>query len=354
MGRDLAYDLHRLLDGHAHQDHVAVLHLLGHVCGIAHAKAANVPIIVALNKIDRPDANPDFVKKQLSELELVPEEWEGNTMVVPVSAKQKTGIEDLLAGILIVSESANIRANSDGKRFGVVIEAERDKAKGVVATILIQNGTVANGDIVVAGTAHGKIKAMFDFKGKKIQKAGPSTPVSILGLSDVPTAGDVFEVVTSERDAKALAETKKKITQTAAVMPKTTLQDFFAQMQTGEIKELNLIIKADVQGSLEPIISSLKDLSKKDAKINILQAGTGNINESDVLLASASKGVVVGFNVQAENSARRLADVEGVSIRMYDIIYRLMEDVEKALKGMLAPEYREEVLGQANVLAVFK
>lgn len=320
----------------------------------AHAKAAQVPIIVAMNKIDRPDANPDFVKKQLADIGLVPEDYDGNTMVIPVSAKQKTGIEDLLAAIVIVSESANILANPNGKKIGSVIEAELDRAKGVIATLLVQNGTLEMGDVVVAGTAYGRIKAMFDHKGKKVRSAGPSTPVSVMGLNDVPTAGDVYEVVPSEREARAKIEAKKLASTVAVQAPKATLEDIFKQIEDGALKELNLIIKADVQGSLEPIVTSLNDLNKGKIKINTLHATTGNISESDVLLASASKAIVIGFNVTADTSARRLAETEGVSIRLYDIIYRLIEDVEKALKGMLAPEFREEIIGQATVQAVFK
>jgi translation initiation factor IF-2 len=320
----------------------------------AHAKAAQVPIIVAMNKMDRPDANPDFVKKQLADIGLVPEDYDGNTMVIPVSAKQKTGIEDLLAAILIVAESANILANPNGKKIGTVIEAELDRAKGVITTLLVQNGTLEMGDVVVAGTAYGRIKAMFDHKGKKIRSAGPSTPVSVMGLNDVPTAGDVYQVVPSERDARSKVEVIRVANSVTVQAPKTTLEDIFKQIEDGAIKELNLIIKADVQGSLEPIVTSLNDLNKGTIKINTLHATTGNISESDILLASASKAVVIGFNVTADTSARRLAETEGVSIRLYTIIYRLIEDVEKALKGMLAPEFRETVIGQATVQAVFK
>ena len=320
----------------------------------AHAKAAQVPIIVAMNKMDRPDANPDFVKKQLADIGLVPEDYDGNTMVIPVSAKQKTGIEDLLAAILIVAESANILANPNGKKIGSVIEAELDRAKGVITTLLVQNGTLEMGDVVVAGTAYGRIKAMFDHKGKKIRSAGPSTPVSVMGLNDVPTAGDVYQVVPSERDARSKVEVIRVANSVTVQAPKTTLEDIFKQIEDGAIKELNLIIKADVQGSLEPIVTSLNDLNKGTIKINTLHATTGNISESDILLASASKAVVIGFNVTADTSARRIAETEGVSIRLYTIIYRLIEDVEKALKGMLAPEFRETVIGQATVQAVFK
>lgn len=321
---------------------------------IAHAKAARVPILVALNKMDRPDANPDFVKRQLAELGLVPDEWGGNTLVVPVSAKQKTGLEDLLEAILLIADSTDIRANPKGKLFGTVVEAQVDRSKGVVATLLVQNGTLSMGDIIVAGTAYGRLRAMFDHRGRKVQKAGPSTPVQVMGFSDVPEVGEVFTSYASDREARAVVEERKLKAQTAAaVTPKATLEELFSRVQAGEQKELNLIIKADVQGSLEPIVSEVRELGKGDIKINILAAETGNIGESDVMLASASHAIVVGFNVTADAGARRLAEAEGVSIRLYDIIYRLTEDIEKALKGMLAPTFREINLGRAEVLAVF-
>ena len=320
---------------------------------IAHAKAARVPIVVALNKMDRPDANPDFVKHQLADAGLVPDEWDGNTIVVPVSAKQKTGIEDLLEAILLVADSSDIRANPDGKVFGTVIEAKVDRAKGVVATLLVQNGTLELGDVVVAGNAYGKIRAMFDFRGHKLRKAGPSTPVMVMGLNDVPQAGDIFQTYPSEKDARIVVEEHKRAEQKVSRLPKATLEDLFERVQSGEAKELRLIIKADIQGSLEPIITSLKDLNTGDISVNILYAETGNIGENDVMLAAASKAIIIGFNVQADTAARHLAESEGVSIREYDVIYRLIEDVEKALKGMLAPEIKEVMIGKAEVLAIF-
>lgn len=321
---------------------------------IAHAKAARVPIVVALNKIDRPDANPDYVKHQLADAGLVPDEWDGTTIVVPVSAKQKTGLDDLLEAITLVSDSIDIQANPNGKVLGTVIEAELDRAKGVMATLLVQNGTLEVGDIVVAGTSYGKLRAMFDFKGRKLRKAGPSTPIAVMGLTDVPRAGDIFHVVANDKDARASIDAEKQKRQKVVDVPKATLEELFERYQAGEVKELRLIIKADVQGSLEPIKTSLNDLNKGDIKINVLHAETGNIGESDVMLASASKAIVIGFNVAADSAARRLADTEGVSVRLYDIIYRMLEDVEKALKGMLAPEYKETVTGKAEIMAVFK
>lgn len=321
---------------------------------IAHARAARVPIIVALNKIDKPNANPDRVKNQLAELGLVPDEWGGNTLIVPVSAKQKVGIQDLLEAILLVAENSDIRANPNGRTIGTVIEAKLDKARGPVATLLVQNGTLKVGDVVLVGTAYGKLRAMFDFRGKPIRKAEPSTPVEVIGLSDVPSAGEPFEVVTSEREARLEVEKRlEEQKQRAAARKKVSLEDLFSRYQAGETKELRLILKADVQGSLEPIITELQKLGSGDIKIEIIYAETGNITENDIMLASASKAIVVGFNVQADAAARRLAESEGVSIRTYDIIYRLTEDIEKALKGMLEPEHREVVIGRAQVLAVF-
>jgi len=321
---------------------------------IAHAKAARVPIIVAMNKIDKPNSNPERVKQQLAELELVPDEWGGNTMVVPVSAKLKQGIDDLLEGILLVADNADIRANPAGKVTGTVIEAEVDKSKGTIATLLVQNGTLSAGDIVVAGKSFGRMKAITDYKGKPVQKAGPSTPVAVMGLNEVPSAGDVFQVVASEKEARAIVAERVEANKSKAQAKKTvSLEDLFASVQAGEAKALSLIVKADVQGSLEPILGELEKLGKGEIGINILYAETGNIGENDVMLASASKAIIVGFNVQADVSARRLAEAEGISIRLYDIIYRMTEDIEKALKGMLEPTVVEKVIGRAQVLAVF-
>lgn len=323
---------------------------------IAHARAARVPIIVAMNKIDRPDANPDFTKKQLAEVGLVPDDWDGDTMVVPVSAKLRKGIDDLLEAILLVTDTLDIKANPNGRVFGTVIEAKVDRAKGVVATLLVYNGTLETGDLVVAGKAYGRIRAMFDFRGRKLRKAGPSTPVQIMGLNDVPDAGDLFLVYESEREARAAVEERIQQQQKRlASAPKASLEELFKKVQSGEDHELRLIIKADVQGSLEPIISSLNELGKDgEIRINILHAETGNISENDVMLAAASSAIVVGFNVQADAAARRLAEAEGVSIRLYDIIYRLTEDIEKAMRGLLEPEVKEVIIGHGKVLAVFR
>jgi translation initiation factor IF-2 len=327
---------------------------------LAHARAAKVPIVVALNKIDKDNANPDLVKQQLADNGLIPDDWDGDTIVVPVSAKQKTGLEDLLEAILLVADSIEILANPEGQVIGSVIEAERDASRGVVATLLVQNGTLKMGDTLVLGTTYGKLRAMFDFHGQKIEEAGPSTPVSVLGLKDVPDAGDPFRVVDSEKDARTIvAERKDKAkADKASSAPPLTLESMFAAFKAGEVRELRLIVKADVQGSLEPIVSSLEEMSLSDKEgeigVNILHAGTGNIGENDITLAAASRAIVMGFNVESDEAAKRMAERDGVSIRRYDIIYRLTEDVEKALKGMLEPEEKEIVTGKAEVRAIFK
>ena len=321
---------------------------------IAHAKAARVPILVALNKIDKPNANPEHVKQQLADQELVPDDWGGNTMVIPVSAKQKQGIDDLLEGILLVADNMEIKANPNGKVIGTVIEAELDKSKGVMATLLIQNGTLESGDVVVAGTAYGKLRALSDYKGKPVKKASPSMPVAVMGLSDVPSAGDVFEVVHSEREARTIVSERVDSAKTQAQSrKKVSLEDLFANVQAGETKELNLIVKADVQGSLDPIVTELNKLGEGEIGVKVLYSETGNIGENDIMLASASNAIIIGFNVQADVSARRMAEKEGVDIRLYEIIYRMTEDIEKALNGMLEPKTREKIIGRAQVLAVF-
>jgi translation initiation factor IF-2 len=321
---------------------------------LAHANAARVPMVVALNKVDRPNANPDKVKQELADVGLVSDEWEGDTMVVPVSAKQGSGIEDLIEAILLVADSNEIRANPEGNVFGTVIEGELDKTKGVLATLLIQNGTLRVGDVVMAGNAHGRVRAMFDYQGKPIKEAPPSTPVSVLGLSDVPRAGELFTLVESEREAKAIIKARKdKKVSTPTGAPAMTLDHLFEAYQAGEAQELRLVVKADVQGSLEPIINSLEELSVADIRINVLHSATGNIGEDDVMLAAASGAIVIGFNVVADQAAKRAGETERVDIRLYDVIYRLTEDIEKALKGMLKPEKRVVELGQAEVLKIF-
>ena len=322
----------------------------------SHAKAARVPIIVALNKMDLPSANPELAKRQLSEIELVPDEWDGDTIIVPVSAKEKTGLDDLMEAILLVSDNKNIKANPKGDVFGTVVEAEVDKFRGVMATLLLQNGTINVGDTILAGKAHGRIKAMFDFHGNRIESADPSTPIAVMGLNDVPQAGDIFRVVESEKEARAIVDDLESQEETLTRAPKTTLEDLFAKLQAGEEQELRLIVKADVQGSLEPIVNSIEEIADKqpDVSINILHQETGEITENDVMLATASDAIVIGFAVDADNAAQRLAETEGISIRLYTIIYRLIEDIEKALKGLLEPEMVEKTIGKAKVLATFK
>ena len=322
---------------------------------IAHAKAARVPIVVAMNKIDRSDANPDLVMKQLADHGLIPDEWDGDTMVVPVSAKQRQGIEDLMEAVLLTADSMKIEANPKGRVFGTVIEAKVDRSKGVLATLLVQNGTLEMGNVVLAGNAHGKIRAMFDYKGRKIHKAGPSTPVQIMGLTEVPAAGDIFQVCASEKEARTIVETRKAEAAANKTKDKFTLEDLFKRAQEGEMKELCLVLKTDVTGSIEPIVTELNSLSKEgEIKVKILHSEAGAISENDVMLAAASRGIVIGFNVQPDPVAKKKAEDEGVSIRCYNIIYRLTEDIEKALKGMLEPEFQEISTGKAEVRAMFK
>ncbi|MCH8093110.1 MAG: translation initiation factor IF-2 [Chloroflexi bacterium] len=322
---------------------------------LAHAKAARVPIVVALNKIDRPNANPEKVKQELADVGLVPDEWEGDTIVVPVSAKEASGIEDLLEAIVLVADSTDIRANPEGKVLGTVIEGELDKTKGVLATLLVQNGTLHVGDVVIAGEVQGRVRAMFDYQGSIIKEAPPSTPVSVLGLSEVPRAGELFTLVASQREAKAIIKAKKDQLPTAPrAAPALTLDQIFEAFQAGKAQELRLVIKADVQGSLEPITNSVEELSVGDIRINVLHSATGNIGEDDVMLAAASDAIVIGFNVTADRAAKSAAEAERVDVRMYDVIYRLTEDIEKALKGMLVPEKRIVEFGQAEVLEIFR
>jgi len=323
---------------------------------VAHAKAAQVPIIVAMNKIDKANADPDRLKQQLAEIDLVPDDWDGDTMVVPISAKRRQGLEDLLEAILLIADNTDILANPNGEVIGTVIEAELDRAKGAMATLLVQNGTLEVGDVVIVGNSYGRLKVLFDHRGKRVRKAGTSTPVSVMGLNEVPQAGDLFRVIPSEKEARSSISARAAGSDKSAVgrIEHITLEQLFDAYKAGVIRELRLIIKTDVQGSLEPIMASLNDLSSAEISIKILYAETGNITENDVMLASASKAIVIGFSVQADAPARRLAETEGVSIRLYDIIYRMVEDIEKALKGMLAPEEKETVIGHAEVRAVFR
>lgn len=322
---------------------------------IDHAKAAGVPIVVALNKIDKAGVNLDKVKTQLSEEGLVVEEWGGNTVCVPVSAKMRQGIKDLLESILVVAEMLELRADPDVAAYGVVIEAGMDKNKGALATLLVQGGTLHPGDAVVVGEAWGKIKAMFNDAGRRIKKAEPSTPVKVLGLSSVPTAGDIFAVVPSDREARTIAEKRQLERQQRAQRPvrPVKLDDVFEQIKEGQAKELNLILKTDVQGSIDPIRSSIERLGTTEIKVRVIHAGSGAITERDVLLALASKGIILGFHTSPTLGAQKMAESEGVDIRLYDIIYALIEDIEKALKGLKEPTYVESVEGHAEVRAVF-
>ncbi len=326
---------------------------------IEHARAAGVPIVVAINKIDKNNANPDRVKQELADMALVPEEWGGNTINVPVSALENQGIDDLLENILLVTEVADLKANPNRAAQGVVVEGEVDKRRGVETTLLIQNGTLHQGDILVVGTQYGRIKAMFNDKGQRIKEAGLSVPVSVLGLSDVPEAGDFFEVVGSEKEARTIVEErmdKAHQVSTAQQRQPVSLEDFFKQMGEEGDQTLNLILKVDVQGSLEPIVNSLNELGYDDDKIKvkILLEGTGNITESDVNLAIASGAIVIGFNVEIDSAAYKQAEAEGIDVRQYNVIYKLIDDVDRALKGLLEPEYEDRVIGRAQVRALFK
>jgi len=320
---------------------------------IDHAKAAGVPIVVAINKIDKPTANPDRVKQQLADSGVIIEEWGGDVVCVPVSAKRGDGISDLLENLLIVAEILELKADPDRPAIGVVIEARLDSSRGPMATVLVQTGSLKIGDYVVVGDIWGKVKAMFDDKGKRVKKAEPSTPVGVLGLSSVPQAGDTLTVVTGEKEARAQVERwqKEKEMSSASKVPK--LSNLFAQIQAGNVKELNIILKTDVQGSIEPIRDSLERLGSGEVKVRIVHSGSGSITENDVLLAIASKGIIIGFNTRPEPGAKRLAEHEGVDVRSYQVIYTLVEDVEKALAGMLEPTYVDVVEGHGEVRATF-
>jgi len=329
---------------------------------LAHARAANVPIVVAITKIDKRNANVEKVKKDLSELELTPDEWGGSTIMVPIAAQQGTGIEDLLEAILLTADSQdNIVANPKGDAGGIVLESQIDPSRGTLATLLVLNGTLELGDVIVAGQSHGRIRAMYDEYGKPVKKAEPSTPVSVLGLNERPQPGDRFERVKNDKVARQLVQERKDDAASAAGeqggRPAVTLEDIFAQFAAGKSNDLNLIIKANVQGSLQPIVDSLKDLSEKNTDgvhLRILASDIGNITENDVMLAQASNAIILGFSVNIDNAARRAADAHSVDIRLYDIIYKLLEDIELAMKGLLEPKYAEKVIGLAEVRQVFR
>ncbi len=324
---------------------------------IAHAKAAQVPIVVALNKIDKPNANPDRVKQELADNGVLIEEYGGDVVCVPVSAKMRRGIGDLLENILLVTDIDPQMANPKGECIGTVVESRLDKTRGPMATLLVQNGTLHVGDSIVTGETYAKIRAMLDDKGEPITEALPAAPVAILGLAEVPTAGDTFRVVADDRTARAIAseriDTRRAATAAPAGVPRT-LESFFAAAESGQVKELNLILKADVQGSIEPIVNSLEKLGDEKLKVKILHQATGNITEGDVMLASASKAAILGFSVNVDGTAQHLAETEHVEIRQYNIIYNIIEDVQKALTGLLEPVYKEVILGHAEVRAVFR
>ena len=323
---------------------------------INHAKAAKVQIIVAINKMDKPDANPDRIKQQLTEHSLVPEEWGGDIICVPVSAKTHEGIDKLLENILLVSEMLELKANPNRKAKGVVIEARLDKGRGPVATLLVQNGTLNFGDIVVAGTTVGRVRKMVDEKGKDVKSAGPSVPVEIIGLAETPSAGDGFDAVSDERLARELVEQRKEKIKNDIfnAKEKVTLDNLFNQLSVGDLKTLNIIVKADVQGSVEAVKDSLEKLSNDEVKVSVIHGGVGAVNESDVMLAQTSGAIIVGFNVRPDAVAKESAERDGVDIRLYRIIYDCIEEIEAAMKGMLAPKFRENILGTVEVRNTYK
>ncbi|MCR5269160.1 MAG: translation initiation factor IF-2, partial [Lachnospiraceae bacterium] len=324
---------------------------------INHAKAAGIEIVVAVNKIDKPGANIERVKQELSEYDLVPEDWGGSTVFAPVSAKTGEGIDNLLDMILLTSEILELKANAKRRARGIVIEAELDKGRGPVATVLVQKGTLHVGDFIAAGACHGKVRAMINDVGKRVKEAGPSTPVEILGLNDVPGAGEIFVSPENDKEARNFAQTfisQNKVKLIDETKKNMNLDDLFSQIQAGNLKELNLIIKADVQGSVEAVKESLMKLSNEEVVVKCIHSGVGAINESDVILASASNAIIIGFNVRPDATAKATAESEGVDVRLYDVIYKAIEDVEAAMKGMLDPIFEEKVIGHAEIRQIFK
>ena len=323
---------------------------------INHAKAAKVQVIVAINKMDKPEANPDRILQQLTEHELVPEEWGGDTICVPVSAKTHDGIDNLLENILLVAEMMELKANPDRRAKGIVIEARLDKGRGPVASLLVQNGTLNSGDIIVAGTSVGRVRVMTNENGKEVHEAGPSVPVEITGLAETPNAGDVFDAVSDERLARQLVEQRKQKIKEEIFnsKQKVTLDNLFQNLSEGDLKELNIVVKADVQGSVEAVRENLVKLSNEEVRVNVIHGGVGAINESDVMLAQTSGAIIVGFNVRPDSVAQAAAERDGVDMRMYRVIYDCIEEIQAAMKGMLAPKYRENVLGTVEVRSVYK
>jgi translation initiation factor IF-2 len=321
---------------------------------IDHARAAKVPIVVALNKMDRPNINPDRVKQQLAERGVVIEEYGGDVPLVPVSARTGEGIDDLLSTVAIMAEVAEFKANPDRAAVGIVVEAKLDKARGPVATVLVQRGTLNVGDVVVVGGVTGKLRALFNDKGKRIKSAGPAMPVEILGLSGVPQAGDRLTVVADEKTARQHAAMNQRSTQRdGGATGEVSLEDIFSRMQAGEVRDLNLVVKADVQGSIEPLVTSLERLEEEGLRVKVIHSGTGNVTRSDVMLAAASNAIIIAFNVRAEPDARAGGDVQGADIRHYDVIYNVVDDVRKALVGMLGPRFREVIHGHAEIRQIF-
>ncbi|MEF2783897.1 MAG: translation initiation factor IF-2, partial [Clostridium sp.] len=324
---------------------------------VDHAKAAGVPVIVAVNKIDKPTANRDRIVSQMSELGLMPEEWGGDTIYADISAKFGTGVSDLLETILVVSEVYNFRANPNKLATGTVIEAKLDKGRGPVTTLLVQGGTLHTGDSLVVGTAYGKVRKMTDDLGREIKKALPSTPVEIIGLNDVPIAGDIFKVFDNEKKARQIAETrlnKKIASERNATGAAMSLDDLARQIEEGEVKEVNVIVKADVQGSAEAVKASMEKIDVQGVRVNVIRSQAGAITESDILLASASHAVIYGFNVRPNALVRKKAEEEGIEIRLHNIIYKALEEMENAMKGMLAPVYEEVIIGQCEVRQIYK
>ena len=323
---------------------------------INHAKAAGVTIIVAINKMDKEAANPDRIKQELTEYDLVPEEWGGNTICVPISAKFNQNIDELLEMVTLVADMKELKANPNRRAKGTVIEARLDKGRGPVATVLVQNGTLKSGDIIVAGTAVGRVRAMVDDRGNTVKKAGPSVPVEIIGLSEVPDGGDTFYAVDDERKARAVVEKRKEKIKEETIQSRSavSLDDLFSQIQQGDVKDLNIIVKADVQGSVEAVKQSLSKLSNEEVRVNCIHGGVGGVTESDVMLAAASNAIIVGFNVRPAGGAMESAKRNDVDIRLYRVIYHAIEEIEAAMKGMLAPKFRENLLGHAEVRSVFK
>ena len=323
---------------------------------INHAKAANIPIVVAINKMDLPGANPEKVKQQLTEHELVPEEWGGETIMCPISAKTGDGVEELLEMLVLQAEMQNLRANPNRAASGSVIEARLDKGRGPIMTVLVQNGTLKQGDIIIAGTAVGRVRTMINDKGQRVTEAGPSIPVEIAGMSEVPNAGDAFNAVSDERMARELVEERKEKAKMAAnsANKKVSLDDLFARIQQGEMKDFNIIVKADVKGSAEAVKASLEKLTNEEVRVRVIHSAVGAINESDVMLASTSNAVIVGFNVRPDNAARDSAVRSEVDIRMYRVIYDCIEEIEAAMKGMLAPKFQEKIIGHAEVRQTYK